>query len=385
MCCLIFSDALIQHCRVELERIAIENELPSTNTSEELHECKRCYAHFDNELQLKTHMLSICIEDVNASEDEKTKIKLDRTFKLNQSGGICKKPECHICRKIYSNRNRFKHHMENVHEFNLIRCNRRACVSYFLNEIERQKHEVQVHHGSEEKKCIFCGNFYPLPHNLVAHVKRCHKEAIRCDFNSRCTAWFHTKTEKDEHIHQVHNLRPEMKCVYCGKICRDVDVLRSHINHSHAEVIIKCRFSGCGLYFLSQTESDKHFCQEHLVKESLKKFHCPKCRFKTTKKKLLTDHVKVNHIKDKMSCHDCQGIFWSRRSLVRHMNYAHSKRVSCEYCGKQMHKFSLRTHKSRRFVCKICNEQSPCINKSIEHSKNCFQKNNPCADKNSLP
>lgn len=386
----IFSDALIQPCKVELKRIKIDSDIPlhgKNGAVEGLnliqpHECKRCTAHFDNELELKTHMLSKCLKEKSDSQQ-----KSASKYSLSH-GSKRKEYKCTVCGKTFNCGGNFIRHMKKLHKM-IVRCKHVLCSSYFLNEAERQKHHEQVHVGGKEMECIYCGKFLTGVFSLRHHMRRRHtKEAIQCDFNRRCAKFFLTKTEKDEHIHQVHNSRPTVQCVYCGKICRDKGVLRPHMTHFHADVSIRCSYSGCGLFFLSQIESQEHFRLEHTVQVSLKKFQCLKCTFKTTDKHLLLNHVELTHFKDKINCRECQRIFWSRKSLHRHMNYAHSEPITCEHCGKEMNKFSLRTH-ARQFLCKWCNKEVPCVYLLHNHSKICSKKNKKAkkifSNKNPLP
>ncbi|CAB3386159.1 Hypothetical predicted protein [Cloeon dipterum] len=108
--------------------------------------------------------------------------------------------------------------------------------NYFEGKLEQcwvqlEKIELPQRTDGEEKrideaeirprrwKCIYCGKRFKYSDNMYKHVKKKHKEAIRCE-NRNCATYFHTLEEKEEHTKNVHEKpkeREKFKCSFCGK------------------------------------------------------------------------------------------------------------------------------------------------------------------------
>lgn len=200
------AEELIQPCRLQLKRKAIESD-SETCANLLLHECKRCASQFDDELQLKAHVLSNCPEDDEAPLDKKVKSKPRKKSKTSVSD-IYQKGQCTECGKTFVART-LGFHMRQAHNM-YVRCRRWLCSTYFSTEAERQLHEDQVHSGGREKRCIYCRKIFSNNQTLQLHMVHYHvKEAIQCNFSKLCTEYFHTIAEKDKHIRRVHNLKSQ--------------------------------------------------------------------------------------------------------------------------------------------------------------------------------
>lgn len=338
-----FLDELIQPCRVRLERLTKDlNHVQISNSDDK-------------------DALSLQLHRERKKQENKCKLRANWCF-------FCKKIICHLS---------LGYHMKIRHKNKAIRCKNMKCASYFSTEIERKQHEEQVHIGAKQEKCIYCYRYFAGTENMSHHVKKHHKQAIQCDFSNRpCAKYFTTIAEKDEHVLQVHKTArvifgSEVKCVYCGKICNNKNCLSGHVAQCHANISWKCRFHGCEFYFLSQSDGDERFCKEHQEKESLKKFQCPKCSYKSADKHGLQAHIKGKHAGDsKLQCHKCPKTFKTENYLKRHLEKAHGERFFCEFCNKDMQKLSLRIH-LRKSLCQICNLELPCATVLKLHLKIC--------------
>jgi ribosomal protein L37AE/L43A len=339
---------------------------PAAN--EQLHQCKRCATHFQDEMQLKIHACNYCqVEVANQSEGKFKGVGKIREGKIDPLI-VGSKKQCNICKTTVRNKARLLFHVKKYHK-NCIRCQSTFCSTHFNTEAEKQEHEANVH--TEWKKCIYCGKIYSFQAILVSHIQTLHKEAIRCDFHKRCATFFFTLAEKEEHILQVHKaVKGKMRCVYCSKMYTNKALLRLHTKSIHAAVMIKCKFNRCGLFFLSQIDSDKHYQQVH---QHLENFQCPKCGFITTEKYLLISHIRRNHKQKKVKCNECQGVFWSVMNLRRHLPCVHSKTRSCDHCGLEMHRLFLISHLKIE-KCSICSIELPCVSVAKLHSKTCRAK-----------
>lgn len=315
-------------------------------------------------------MLRVCREGFKSTSAEKNKseMQIEKQYKSD-------KFQCVSCKQTLANMSSLLIPMKRFHK-NIIRCKSLRCVTYFLTEAERNKHDEQVHKGGKWKKCIYCGNLFASRNSYFNHIKNFHKDkAIKCDFNSKCFEFFHSKSKKDEHILQVHKTgRRKVSCVYCGIQCRNKFLLYTHVNKKHAKISIKCRFFRCGLYFVSTVQMEEHFFREHQEEESLKKFQCTVCNFKTTRMEYLSNHVQQIHTKNTVCCPKCQRQFNGIRYLKAHLKYFHGKRIQCEHCGYLLIiGRGTRTHFLREF-CTSCNLELPCVYLYKLHIKTCPQR-----------
>lgn len=320
-------------------------------------ESSRCASPCQDESKIKNRLCPSVVEN----QSIKTNSKIEKTDKDKKNRNKRTVFQCNLCQLIVKCKETLQDHRKRDHK-NVLRCNSKYCASYFITEADRQQHELSAH--AKCGKCIYCGALFSNRIRwLHEHVQKFHKEAVQCDFPKNCPEYFHTQTEKDEHIFKVHQkaagtrinkkyysaetcsiYKPE-QCIYCGKIFKQKFSLSAHIRNSHLAIRIKCRFHGCGLYFLSNSESDEHFRQEHQEMERLKKFHCPKCSYKTAFNSSLQNHIRCNHtIRVTLQCNKCQRSFSEQGRLNRHVRAAHGTHFTCEHCGKNMQKVSLENH-----------------------------------------
>jgi hypothetical protein len=206
-----------------------------------------------------------------------------------------KKMQCPCCQKeiksCHFDLHAKKHHPTQI--FNKCRFGR--CYERFLTDVNRMKHEKEIHDSkSKWKRCIYCNK---LVLHLSTHINIVHKsEAIKCNFLLNCPNYFHSVKERDEHIAKVHSsVVEDFNCMYCSKMYSCLKSLRVHIEIKHLDVSIRCSFHQCHLYFLSQSERNDHFQKVHQQKEDAKKFQCSKCSYKCATKYHLTSHTKINH------------------------------------------------------------------------------------------
>ncbi|CAB3389070.1 Hypothetical predicted protein [Cloeon dipterum] len=80
-------------------------------------------------------------------------------------------------------------------------------------------------------KCICCGKRYKYSYDLSKHMKKIHKEAIRCE-NRTCATYFHTLEEKEKHTKNVHEStknREKVECSFCGKEFEGPQCYKQHV------------------------------------------------------------------------------------------------------------------------------------------------------------
>jgi len=352
MSLLFFLEALIKPCQVKLEKIEsdldhlLENNFAIAPSSR-VRESNPSMSNFQDKGEFKSNQCQ-----------GPSVVKNSEKFASSDLSSF----QCSMCQKFVTSNKDLHDHMKIIHKIG-VKCRSYCCNTYFLTEDKRQQHENDVHlncENSTRAKCIFCVALYNSTKDLNKHIQRLHKEAIKCDFNDHCTKYFRTKSDKDKHILQVHeNLKRKMPCVYCSMVYINSRALVHHIKTQHASISIKCRFYGCGLYFLSHKKSDKHFKKKHQLEDRRKKFHCPDCTFKAAKKANLRLHMKRKHAKATLTCPhpNCLKTFTAQVTLKRHVKLSHGERGTCEHCGKEMFKESLKNH-FWKWLCK-CRNLSP--------------------------
>ncbi|CAB3387343.1 Hypothetical predicted protein [Cloeon dipterum] len=72
---------------------------------------------------------------------------------------------------------------------------------------------------SRQWNCFYCKMQFKYSYQLTKHLKKNHKEAIRCD-NRHCATYFHSLEEKEEHnmnVHESSRQRDKVECSFCGK------------------------------------------------------------------------------------------------------------------------------------------------------------------------
>ena len=69
-----------------------------------------------------------------------------------------------------------------------------------------------------------------------------------------------------------------------------------------------------------------------------KNIKCSKCDFRFETKKMLRDHIKVNHLRE-IKCNDCENTFDEHWKLEKHLNQVHGreKTFDCQLCDKSFY------------------------------------------------
>jgi len=189
-------------------------------------------------------------------------------------------------------------HVKKLHK-EAIKCKYYAklgCPIYFLTEEERRRHYLEVHEsGAQLLTCVYCEKKVKV---MAFHVSRHHKsEAIKCNFNRICANFFRTKEERRKHILEVHQLQKEkQECIICGKMIQSASALKLHVRRIHLSKGVKCRFVGCDKYSFCKSEQEKHFRKEHTENEDPDGFKCAVCDTKYLFKDNLEEYILKEHV-----------------------------------------------------------------------------------------
>jgi hypothetical protein len=239
-----------------------------------------------------------CVKFFHSEEERAKHIK-----KVHEGVGVKK---CPFCPFMFSCLER---HIRNHHKDKLLfTCSFNSCKKSFYSEKVLRNHETQKHKNKGLKCqtwCIFCCKNF-IKSTFRKHLQSKHQSqltsAFKCNFHSRCSQYFLTKAELDEHVKSAHLKLQLVKCIYCNEEVQ-LKQLNMHAHNKHHDTRIKCPKHGCSYFFLSQMECDKHFSQQHHDYENNKIFKCEVCNFSTATPSALKIHNEnVHHGNLKVKC-----------------------------------------------------------------------------------
>lgn len=332
--------------------------------------CKVCRVEFSSKEDKKKHQ-----EDVHSLiMDRRRLTKKPQRVEHQIKHGLRKCEFCIKTSRTYPT-GRMLEHLRKFHEGEtFVRCSYLLCSTFFRSEEEKQKHEELIHAGANKTKCIFCNLFFPNS-TMTSHLKYSHKSqypnAFKCTFP--CSTYFLTELERDRHIDSVHKklkLRQEVECIYCNKLCTDKILLRNHIRICHSDVKIRCKMQQCNQFFLTQTQSDAHYNEVHRKREEKKKLRCSECDFRSNKLSNVKKHAIRNHKSKDIPCPNvkCSKLFSSAYALTDHLRYSHAELKTCQHCKMKLVEFKYHQMQAK---CKKCQRLLPCVRKAQQHYKVC--------------
>ncbi|CAB3385706.1 Hypothetical predicted protein [Cloeon dipterum] len=265
---------------------------------------------------------------------------------------------------------------------------------YFEGELEQcwvqlEKIELSQSADGEERQiveaeirlrrwnCIYCGKIFKYSFNMYKHVKKMHKQALRCE-NQNCATYFHTLEEKEEHIKSVHDKQKErekFECSFCGKGFEGPKNYNQHVRLVHKEFPVKCSRIGCLSYFKTKIEMTTHFDSAHGEDDMAKMFKCNDCDYKAMKKSTLKQHIANKHLMKSTKCKMCERLFPGRSELRTHVKRFHNFEV-CALC-----KMVLTVHYKKNYHLKItkcnqCKSKFRCLGLHKSHLKSCKNMKN---------
>lgn len=339
-------------CNQKTSRKHISRHMKSKHSKHVKCSFKRCVFYFDSEADRHKHEKKFHgIGDTSDFKSLREKVIKRKPADKPKGSGKIPKIQCYICDRVMT-KYYLADHLKCMHDLHY-KCRFTKCAGQFATDVERQHHEKKVHPDDvitppmERVKCIYCQRtFANIGGKLNMHMKQYHKkQAIRCNFHKLCLEYFLTEADRQEHIRNIHvALRVESQCMYCNKTYKNSYIARAHIRSQHKTVSIKCKYVGCGRYFLKQDECDEHYSQVHEKKEQLKRFQCNECDYKSNYKQTWLMHIKTNHTKSTLNCPKCSKVFFTRENLNKHINFIHIELFTCDFCGMKMRKHPLRRH-----------------------------------------
>ncbi|XP_059489672.1 telomere zinc finger-associated protein-like [Neocloeon triangulifer] len=295
----------------------------------------------------------------------------------------------------------------NHHKDVIIWCDQENCFKFFQSEDDRNLHKKEVHKGGDKETdvyeqstqedightkaptilpcqtlplskpkgmatCNFCNSVFAST-NLMNHILRQHKGvAFKCN---KCTLFFKAKKDCDLHKKLKHG-QPRcfriQVCIYCKRRYSDKKCLSHHVIRKHNKEVIKCVFSGCGEMFLTPTERDSHFEDDHANEARKKNLACDTCPYKTHTKKLLKIHFIRRHFPRIFKCKFCTRRFPSQKLVQFHKRQTHSSSHQryCPHCQKSMSVTYINTH-AAEVNCGVCSNTFGCLRLLKNHESEC--------------
>ncbi|XP_044748760.1 zinc finger protein 43-like [Coccinella septempunctata] len=222
-----------------------------------------------------------------------------------------------------------------------------ACINKRRQDQLLGRDQIPKHYICDE-----CGEVFPYDLYTIRLHRSKHKKS-KCEICGIVTRTDNMKKHIDG-----HNSGPRV-CESCGKTCKNIESLRSHI------------------YYMHTTSADK--------------FKCDQCSKSYRKKYKLESHKNKEHTGSRRyTCNICQKKFFSNWDLKKHVSMTHEKLrpYICQYCNKGFSSLhALKTHTRQHtnetpFKCSICAEgfrQNVSLRSHLKSKHNIEEnKNFPC-------
>ncbi|KAJ8921140.1 hypothetical protein NQ315_013611 [Exocentrus adspersus] len=305
--------------------------------------CKMCgnkFGHlgdlFEHKRKVHGYTCSICPERFNRKED------LDIHMQMHPDLYTCE-----ICSKGFKARSSLSNHIRSHVEPNVHICE--VCGRNFGSAEQLALHiEEDNHHEEKVLKqftCEICDSSFNDRRKLNRHKKMYH-ECIKEYLCIACDKTFSSKTSLDSHYRLKHAEIKPYQCEHCGERFARLDYLRRHNNctdPSHCRKFlkgprrkfrytkadgepIKCKL--CGKIF-----KDVYLLKLHLTTHTnIRRFRCSVCNLTFTTNKNRERHEKIHE--DPLSRYRCI-VCWKRaqsqEELDEHM-MGHEKKYQCHVC-----------------------------------------------------
>jgi len=308
-----------------------------------------------------------------------------------KKGVIIRESYCSLCKRQFSNKQRLRNHVLNVHERNNLCC---LCAKSFTTEPSLKRHVKEVHERQDPVECPECGKKM-TERNLKVHLENCVtkvtvqsyefkcqvsacsssfmtelklKKHVAQNHNNNCSECDYkgtTRYKLEKHVKNVHEKDWEFQCAPCSRRFKHVNHLQAHNNHAHPneqEKIYVCHFDNCN-FDTHQPSIMKSHCKE--VHEGKMRNYCNKCTYNCWEESTMKLHVSIHHKKDnslsfdveKLECSTCGCSFASKTAFANHMKQLHDivihgieseEKVDIEHLGWVMTTHTNRVYEKKK-------------------------------------
>ena len=371
------NDSLQKHncgvVRMLLERPLEEIERLFEKDGKQVHECLTCSKTFESQIEVVNHYMTHLNESI-------TCLKCNLVLEKGQSlaDHNCQADErldfpCDICGQAFKNAQYLHRHL--VIHTDLFKC--KKCNFCFSRKDSLHKHVLkccpELADSYKILYCDLCFRVFSTKSGRMNHAAKC--KWVKCD---SCAKVFSSNTDMETHecfkedkagvevgvefscgkcdktflnnyyLSQHQAIHEETyQCDVCKKNLKTQDELTSHNNI--CKLVQKIRSTG-------QAACD--LCRQVFNKPKLMRLHyhththpyeCMKCQKRFLKSSGLTGHA-CKVIEGAFKCQACDRSFTSKRFLIRHKSFFHSKQVyHCQFCGKGFN----RRLKFQNHICKL--------------------------------
>jgi len=338
-------------------------------------QCLFCARRFDSKAKLHNHIMenhkeSIKCQLLSCHFYFTSKVEMENHFKNTHA------IKCKVCHSSFSNNTVYLQHLKQKHIEK--KCKFSRCAFYTDSKVELEKHVREKHSQKSENhlECVYCGKYFAANRlSMLRHIRTFHSQiAIRCDKRG-CGIFFKSQEELEKHKQEAHKkdekIKKTVECFYCKKIIWDKQCYALHIKYHHSKEAIRCKYKHCFTFF--KNEDDR---QNHLEAKHPEKFCCALCDYKYSRKHNLRHHFRRHHLPKDKKCPHCPKLFGSQQVLKQHVDNNHKPQENCPHCKK------VGTNLNRHVVttnCPTCSQPFPCKKLFADHKLKC-KKVHKCLD-----
>lgn len=253
---------------------------------------------------------------------------------------------CRLCGSNYTTIEKLLEHLKILHDKN-----------HTLIPGLKHSHGILGYDLSDGIKCYVCRKEFPFIKTLTIHLNEHDADYICHVCGKRYVA------ENRLAVHLERHKTPDLRCKYCGKMCKSIAVKNYHIRKVHTNpATYKC--PECPQIFSQYNQRLKHMINKHKFKKP--ELQCHHCAKHFAHNSALSAHIKFRHFKEenmKYVCEICDKAFCDKWLKDRHLTvHMGKKNFECRFCDKKFaKKFTLQVHEKvhlnqRDFQCTMCDK-----------------------------
>ncbi|XP_050300787.1 zinc finger protein 92-like [Anthonomus grandis grandis] len=335
--------------------------------------CKECHTVFIDNNELIKHMNQVhktVSEEDCGNTDEKTKTECDQPILLKKQEKIMQKVKCSV----------------------------KGCMARFPSDDHRRKHEkLHVNDLKSSFKCTECDKIFAMWPTTRVHMYKEHGMDFGMIVCPVCNLFKSYRTIQVVRHMMIHSEEKPFLCAQCGKTFKQLTQLKNHeVIHKVPEdlptwtKLKKC--PKCDKFLANSKILKSHIKTVH---EGIKPFICNICGHKSSRKEMLTLHIRQHTATKPFECDYCTFRTGDPNSLRKHsMKHMKAASYQCPYCPYNcIQTGSLKNHFERKhkdqpgvFYCKHCSFST--INETLipSHEKlHEVDKGQTCDQADSLP
>ena len=292
---------------------------------------------------------------------------------------------------------------KNLSKFQCETCDYVAGSRIMLEEHQKKHSDVK------EYKCELCQKEFKYKVGLINHTAKHHPESANLTFSCiQCPEKFGRQVFLDDHMRKMHNA-PLLECDHCDKKHVTYDSMYRHKRYEHPNLVKqkitkllkcdKCNYQTlnkgamkshelrhtnvrafvcetCGMDFKFKGDLKKHNQQRHMPDYVPPVYHCEVCNLECKNKAILERHYVSRHQKEFtriFPCEKCNKEFGSKTNRDDHVRFDHmGEKIQCQFCPAQFNHVNVwYEHRQKEhpdlasrvtlsddlFACGICHKQ----------------------------